>query len=368
MTKKKTDTENARSIRAGAIALVFLVLGYQAAIFVHKAAVTKIISNRDHPDTVYVVDRGLPSPVKSSSERHDAAPTYDDGGKSNDSSNDIDSRRISSNCHEFNCGSEMGNGSELDGRIVSGNERESDSSHAMDGNHTMDNCRETVSSRVIVRKQSEHSEQVKAIRDKYRPEPESFRFNPNTVSVEDLQRLGFSEKQAEAIDNYRQKGGHFARKSDFAKSFVVSEDTYKRLEPFIDIPLLDLNRADSTDLVALPGIGGWYASQIIRHRAELGGYSSKEQLLNVYRFDRERYNKISDLVFVRKNDTHPYPLWSYPADSLRKHPYIRKWETARAIVLFRDNTPPEEWTLDALLRAGILTEDQFAKLSRTPLE
>ena len=33
-----------------------------------------------------------------------------------------------------------------------------------------------------------------------------FRFDPNTISIEDLQRLGFSVKQARAIDNYRQAG------------------------------------------------------------------------------------------------------------------------------------------------------------------
>ena len=36
---------------------------------------------------------------------------------------------------------------------------------------------------------------------------ESFAFDPNTVSVADLQRLGLSERQAESIENYRSKGG-----------------------------------------------------------------------------------------------------------------------------------------------------------------
>ena len=38
----------------GVVALVFLIVGYQTAMFIHSAAVTKIAANRDEPDTVYV--------------------------------------------------------------------------------------------------------------------------------------------------------------------------------------------------------------------------------------------------------------------------------------------------------------------------
>ena len=191
---------------------------------------------------------------------------------------------------------------------------------------------------------------------------ESFRFNPNTVSVEDLIRLGFSEKQAQAIDNYRAKGGRFRRKADFAKSFVVADSVFRRLEPFIDIPRVDLNRADSAALDALPGIGPYYAAKIVGYRAELGGYSYPEQLMDLYRFDREKYDALQDLVFCSK--PAPYALWTLPADSLRKHPYIHSRQVARAIVLFRENTPREDWTVQALSAAGILPEEDGRRLSR----
>lgn len=283
--KNKVSAQLGASLKAGAIALVFLVLGYQTALFVHKAAVTKIISNRDRPDTVFI--SALPSD----------------------------------------------------------------------------------STEVIARKNSQHSPEVEKIRELYPSRnPEVFRFNPNTVSIEDLQRLGFSLKQARSIDNYRRKGGRFARKSDFAKSYVVSEETFRRLEDYIDIPLLDLNRADSAAFDALPGIGGWFASAMVRHREELGGYNSKRQLLNIYRMDEERYGAISDLVFVSSRDARPFRLWSLPADSLRLHPYIRKWQTAKDIVLYRDHNPRERWSLDALLDAGVIDSVQYVKLSRTLLE
>ena len=43
-----------KSCLIGIIALVFLVIGYQAALFVHRAAVMTIEAKRDSPDTVYI--------------------------------------------------------------------------------------------------------------------------------------------------------------------------------------------------------------------------------------------------------------------------------------------------------------------------
>lgn len=219
--------------------------------------------------------------------------------------------------------------------------------------------------RTSVRKNSSHSPRAEAIRKNVpRKNVESFRFDPNTVSLEELCRLGFSMKQAESIDKYRQSGGRFRRKEDFRKSYVVSDSIYRRLEQYIDIPLIDLNIADSAAFDALPGIGGWFARKMIEHRNALGGYSYKEQLLDIYRFDQEKFDGLSDLIIVAPEHITPYPLWSLPADSLRKHPYIDNPETARAIVLYRQNTLREDWTVEGLLDAGILSPGQYECLSR----
>ena len=61
--KKQTNEEEGRrpsaTFRVGAIALVFLIIGYQLALFVYKASVTAVVAHRDRPDTVYVVDPAL---------------------------------------------------------------------------------------------------------------------------------------------------------------------------------------------------------------------------------------------------------------------------------------------------------------------
>ena len=220
-----------------------------------------------------------------------------------------------------------------------------------------------------VRKNAEHSPVAEAVRqDLPRKRVESFSFNPNTATLDELCRLGFTQKQAQSIVNYREKGGSFRRKSDFAKSYVVSDSIYRRLEPYIDIPLLDLNLADSADFDALPGIGGWFAAKMVEYRASLGGYSYKEQLMDIWKFDQEKFDALADLVTVSPEYMTPYPLWTLPADSLRRHPYIRNYETARAIVLFRENTPQEKLTMDALIDAGILSPDYELKFSRCLIE
>ena len=55
------DRRPSATFRVGAIALVFLIIGYQLALFVYKVSVTAVVAHRDRPDTVYVVDPALAS-------------------------------------------------------------------------------------------------------------------------------------------------------------------------------------------------------------------------------------------------------------------------------------------------------------------
>ena len=313
--KKKQKTPSA-SFVTGAIALVFLIIGYEVAVFVHKAAVTRIEAGRDHPDTVYVyvpVADTLRGPINNA----DAMPVADNfcGPKNNADG----PQKLSAT-----------------GRI---------------GMST-------------VRKNASHSPVVEAVRAATR-QVESFRFNPNTVSVEDLQRLGFSEKQAQSIDNYRQKGGRFRRKEDFAKSYVVADSVYARLEPFIDIPKLDINTADSTALLDLPGIGPYFAGKIVSYRKSLHGYSRTQQLMDIYHFDRARYDGLSDFITCSK--PVPYPLWTLPEEELRKHPYISGAE-AHAIVVYREHHAPQEYTLEGLKKESVLSQEHALKLEQCVID
>ena len=320
MIDDKKGRKLSPSFVTGAIALAFLAVGYQTALFVHRAAALKILSDETEPDTVYVaVDEAFAAADQA------VASDVPVSGKS-------DVRRLP------------------DKSVSAGNARQQ-----VPGKNT-----------VIARKQGVRPEAAAAVAAIVPRTYENFRFNPNVVSVNDLRRLGFSLKQAESIDNYRKKGGRFRRKEDFAKSYVVADSVYRRLEKFIDIPLLDINRADSAEFDALPGIGGYFAAKMVEYRSRLGGYSCKEQLMEIYHLDNEKYSRFSDLITV--GESRPFRLWTMPADSLRLHPYIRNWKTANAIVLYRDNNPRELWTVEGLRNAGILDDAAAVRLSRCRIE
>ena len=298
MEEGKRQKTLKNSFTTGAIALVFLIIGFEVALFVHKAAVTRLVADRDHPDTVYIVKQVR---VKADTEPDAAAEPADE---------EVDS--------------------------------------------------------VYTLRSGSHSADAIRIREKASRRPvETFRFNPNTVSLDDLMRLGFTEKQAQSIIRYREKGGRFRRPSDFAKSYVVSDSVFDRLEPYIDIPRIDINKADSAAFETLPGIGPYFASRMVSYRASLGGYSHPEQLLEIYRFDREKYDALKDLITCSKPT--PYPLWTLSERDLSRHPYISRDE-AHSIVLYRTHQPQEQWTLDGLRKAGILTEEHYGKLARCVLE
>ncbi|MBR5661804.1 MAG: helix-hairpin-helix domain-containing protein [Bacteroidales bacterium] len=280
------------SFVVGSVALLFLIIGYQSALFITKASVARIVANHDHPDTVFV----YVSPDSVALRRNSASAG---SGSTNSSSNGI---------------------AERSGRAA------------------------------------ESIWRARAPR-RY----ESFKFDPNTVSVNDLMRLGFSEKQARAIDNYRKKGGRFRRKSDFAKSYVVEDSVYRRLENYIDIPKIDINKADSAAFETLPGIGKFFASKMVSYRKELRGYSYPEQLMDIWHFDQEKFDGLKDLITVGPSE--PYPLWTLPESELSKHPYIGK-RAAHGIIVFRENSPKEDWTVVNLKKAGILDPGLDDKLLR----
>lgn len=284
MKQKGSSGKFSAAFKTGAISLAFLIIGYQAALFIHQASVEAIVAQ------------------------------------------------------EGNAGHSRQGPGISDGR----------SEPAMTDETTKASSRTSAVREEVVEKYARRSY-------------ESFPFDPNTATLEDLQRLGFSLKQAQSILNYRQAGGRFHRPSDFAKSFVVADSVYRRLEPFIRIPSLDINAADSTAFDQLPGIGPYYAAKMVEYREELQGYSFPEQLLDIWNFGQERLDGLIDLIEV--GDSAPYPLWTLSEEELQEHPYLDR-HSAHAIILFRENSPKEQWTVENLLKAGILDAEKGPKLAR----
>lgn len=187
---------------------------------------------------------------------------------------------------------------------------------------------------------------------------EEFPFDPNTADSTQLLRLGLQPWQVRSIYRYRARGGVFRSKRDFAQLYGLTKKDYLRLEPYIRISddyqpastlfskeerdtlrypakLKDgdhvvLNTADTTQLMKVPGIGSYYAKEIIRHGKWIGGYVSVDQLDEI-----EGFPPTAKKYFVV---SHPTPqrlnINKLTLQQLRRHPYINYYQ-AKAIVDYR---------------------------------
>ncbi len=188
-----------------------------------------------------------------------------------------------------------------------------------------------------------------------------FPFDPNSATEEDYQKMGFTQKQSATIIKYRQKGGVFRKKQDFGKLYVVDAEVYEIFEPFILIKpdltddrvrpinnltqaetsrfneessskkIIEINAADSIELLKIRGVGPVFASRIIKYRNKLGGFVAKEQLREVYGIDSLRYPQISEQVRVDTNLIRKINLNEILLAELQIHPYMN-YKTAKALI------------------------------------
>lgn len=188
-----------------------------------------------------------------------------------------------------------------------------------------------------------------------------FSFDPNTSDVEELMRLGFSERLSNRIAAYRLKGGVFRVKSDLMKIYGLDSTLYKQLYRYIRLPAsrliltesvkvrqstdsvkgrqrigsFDINTADTTLLKTVYGIGPRLAARIVKFRDGLGGFIKVGQLYEVYGLDSLVVERLLKVAFI-KTDFIPAKININAADEeqLARHPYIR-YKLARELINYR---------------------------------
>ena len=166
-------------------------------------------------------------------------------------------------------------------------------------------------------------------------------FDPNSVVVDSLLRYGFSRFQSGNLLKYRENGGVFHSPEDLLKiygmdtAFYLSIKEYVRIEPVLPVQKkilrIDLNSADTSELMQLPGIGSVYASRIIKYRELLGGYYTTDQLLEVYGFSEAIYDRISDQVFADTVKLNKLRINFFDYAELIRHPYLNKQQVLELI-------------------------------------
>lgn len=180
-------------------------------------------------------------------------------------------------------------------------------------------------------------------------------FNPNNASEAELITAGVPRFIAVRIVKFRASGAVFRNKEDLRKLYGLTESTYQELLPHIDLPektenikhnstnapqkttvsSFDLNKADSTQLLSLKGIGPVLASRMVRYRKKLGGYISVEQLHEIYGLDSSVVKTLAERIYIIPGFV-PVTINLNTADEmmLQSHPYIGK-KAGKAILSYR---------------------------------
>jgi competence ComEA-like helix-hairpin-helix protein len=210
-----------------------------------------------------------------------------------------------------------------------------------------------------------------------------FNFDPNGLALEKWQELGLSPQQAQVIKNYEAKGGVFRIKTDVRKMFVISDQLYERLEPYILLPdslvwkrhkksmplvkvkkkivPIDINQADTNDFKKLKGIGAVLSRRIVKYRERLGGFYNKAQLKEVYGLAEEIIDSQKEQLFLSKEaGLSKINVNTASVEELKAHPYIN-WKVANSMVKYREQHGPYK-NLEAIQKSHLIGDTLFSKI------
>lgn len=211
-----------------------------------------------------------------------------------------------------------------------------------------------------------------------------FYFDPNTLTVEGWKKLGIKEKTAITIRKYLSKGGRFNESVDLKKIYGIHAEEYQRLAPYIRIEgreensrhsqewnadqpsnnrtysTIEINSADTSVFISLPGIGSKLASRIVNFRNKLGGFYSIDQIAETYGLPDSTFQRIKPFLQLETSSVNQLNINTATKDELKSHPYL-KWNLANAIVEYR-NQHGSFSSLDELKRISLITDEVFNKI------
>ncbi|MBO7287463.1 MAG: helix-hairpin-helix domain-containing protein [Bacteroidales bacterium] len=160
----------------------------------------------------------------------------------------------------------------------------------------------------------------------------------NLDSIMALHEAAIEElKTTRQQDNKTTSEGTEAPRRQVTKSEAkVQKPIAKSLSPKANSPKLNLNSADTTELKSLPGIGSFFAKNIVDYRNKLGGFIEKDQLLEVYAFDSTRMSNIENLIIIDSIELRKVDVNNDDFKTILRHPYI-EYEDVKKIVNYRES-------------------------------
>ena len=238
---------------------------------------------------------------------------------------------------------------------------------------------------------SNHYQYDRPAADAYKPAGSLFLFDPNTLSEEGWQKLGIRDRTIHTIKNYLSKGGHFRKPEDLQRVYGLFPNEYERIAPYIKIEMagtatasysdylknkgpgqpaktvtprygtVDINHADTSALIALPGIGSKLAFRIINFRDKLGGFYSINQVGETYGLPDSAFQKIKQYLKAESMAVKKININTATVDELKTHPYI-KYSLANPIVAYR-NEHGAFLKVEDIKKVIVVTEEVYAKIA-----
>ena len=220
---------------------------------------------------------------------------------------------------------------------------------------------------------------------------ELFYFDPNTISAPEWKRLGLRDKTIKTIENYLSKGGHFNKPEDLQKIYGLHNDEYERLKTYIKIEstisktnddfvsskskdeiqptktyatrylVIDINTADTTSFISLPGIGSKLASRIVSFREKLGGFYSVDQIGETYGLPDSTFQKIKQYLKLDNPSIKKININTATVDEMKAHPYI-KFSLANPIAAYR-NEHGSFSKIEDITKVMAVTDEIFKKIA-----
>jgi len=233
------------------------------------------------------------------------------------------------------------------------------------------------------RKSSYHENEI--------PKGELFYFDPNTITTSDWKRLGLRDKTIQTIEKYLSKGGHFYKAGDLQKIYGLKTEEYERLEPYIRIETkttstneqfvsskpkdglestksyaaryagIDINSADTSAFISLPGIGSKLAFRIVNFREKLGGFYSVDQVGETYGLADSTFQKIKQWLKLENVSVKKININTATIDEMKAHPYF-KYSLANPIVAYR-NEHGSFSKIEDIQKVMAVTDEVYNKIS-----
>jgi len=215
-------------------------------------------------------------------------------------------------------------------------------------------------------------------------------FDPNKADTSELIELGLKPWMAARIIKYREKVRPFESAEDLKKVYNIDTVWLQQAFPYIEIDqdfakealpvergrfskenqslkdssefvLIDLNTADTNLLKSIPGIGSFYAKQIVELRERYGGFRSFDQLLGLYKVRDETLTILSEKTVLDTSSVKRIDLNSCSLKELGRHPYL-SWKQARIIMAYREQHQGFR-SVKEILRTDVITDSVYLKIA-----